>query len=139
MSSATENTRITNAGFTYPSFAANQNPGATSAGNPHFQQLCPHCSAIVSSSFSPVLGHITVTGQLSPMMVVIQGGAGEIHKDNDQEYTDMSQAGMLTSQNSSKAVDQSSSGASRNVALPMSSIVNKGEPSKPHKVMVTEC
>ena len=85
-----------------------------------------------------------MTGQLSPTMVVIQGGAGEILaiEDDDQEYTVMSQAGTLTSQNNSMTVaqqGQSTSGADGNVTLPMYSVVNKGEPSKLHKVMVTEC
>ena len=144
MSSANENVRITRAGFTYPPFAANQNPSTTTAGNPHFQQPCPHCSVVAGSSFIPALGHITVTGRgpVSPTMVVMRVGAGEILKDDDQEYTVMSQAGTLTSQNSSMTAaqqGQSTNGASGNVALPMYSIVNKGEPSKPHKVMVTEC
>ena len=94
MSSATEVVGITTA-FTYLPFAANQNSSTTSADNPYFQQPCP---AAAGSSSSPVLGHVTVTGQLSPTMVVIQGGAGEILaiEDDDQEYTVMSQAGTLT-------------------------------------------
>ena len=142
MSSATDGVRITT-GFAYPPFAANQNPGTTSTGNPYFQQPCP-AAAASSSGPRPVLDHITVTGQLSPTMVVIQGGTGEILaiEDDDQEYTVMSQAGTLTSQNSSMTAaqqGQNSSGADGNVTLPMYSVVDKGEPSKPQKVMVTEC
>ena len=86
MSSATDGVRITT-GFAYPPFAANQNTGTTSTGNPYFQQPCP-AAAASSSGPRPVLDHIiTVTGQLSPTMVVIQGGTGEILaiEDGDQD------------------------------------------------------
>ena len=126
MSVAAEGVRIITTGFIYPPFAANQNPGT-----PCFQQPC---TAAAGSSSSPVLG---------PTMVVMHSGAGEIIAIED-EYIVMSQAGTLTSQNTSMIVaqqGQSSSDAGGNVALPMYSIVNKGEPSdKPSKlkVMVTE-
>ena len=106
MSSATEGVRITTA-FAYPPFAAN---GTTSAGNPYFQRPCP---AATGSSSSSVLGHVTMTGQLSPTLAVIQGGAGEVLTIED-EYIAMTQAETLNSQNSGMTAaqqGQSSGGA----------------------------
>ena len=89
-----------------------------------------------------------MTGQLSPTMITLHDGVGGgvFLEDDDQEYTVMSQAGTLTSQQGSRTVTvlqqqqgQSASGADGNVVLPMYSVVNKGEPSKSQKFMVTEC
>ena len=148
-SAATEGIRVTTGGatFIYPPYtAANQQNAISRPGNPYTQQPCP---AAAGSSASPVFGHtVTVTGQPSPTMVVLQdrvGGGGVFLEDDDQEYTAMSQAGTLTSQQSSRTVTvaqqqgHSASGADGNAALPMYSVVNKGEPSKSQNFMVTEC
>ena len=142
--------------FTYPPFAAaNQQQNALSSrvtvGNPYTDQPCP---AAAGSSASPVFGHITVTGgQLSPI-ILPGGGGGVFIEEDDQEYTAMSQAGTLTSQQGNRTPEtapvnvaqqqsqlQSASdgSASGNVALPMYSVVNKAEKSKSQNVEVTEC
>ena len=107
-SAATEGIRVTTgrATFIYPSYTASSQQNTTSRpGNPYTQQPCP---AAAGSSGSPVFGHtITVTGQLSPTMVVLQdrvGGGGVILEDDNQKYTVMSQAGTLISQQSSRTV-----------------------------------
>ena len=153
-SSAATRTEAVTTNFTYPPFAVanqqQQNPSSR-AGNAYTQQPCP---AAAGSSASPVFGHITVThaGQLSPMMITTQDGGGGFFVDDDQEYTVMSQAGTLTSQQGNRAAGtttptqqqqsqgqlQGASDASGNVALPMYSVVNKGEKSKP-QTMITEC
>ena len=143
--------------FTYPPFAAaNQQQNALSSrvtvGNPYTDQPCP---AAAGSSASPVFGHITVTGgQLSP--IILQGGGGGVFiEEDDQEYTAMSQAGTLISQQGnrtpgtapvnvaqqqqSQLQSASDASASGNVALPMYSVVNKAEKSKSQNVEVTEC
>jgi hypothetical protein len=156
-SAATHNEAVTaqsGPSFTYPPFAVanqQQNQASSRVGNPYVytQQPCP---AAAGSSASPVFSHITVTaGQPSPTMITVQDGGGAFYEEDDQEYTSMSQAGTLTSQQSNRATGtttvtqqqqqsqlQGASNASGNVALPMYSVVNKGERSKPQTV-VTEC
>ena len=143
---ATEGITVTTGrpGFIYPPFAvANQQSPSPRVGNPYTQQPCP---AAAGSSASPVFGHVTVASQLSPIMIMLpQDGGDAFFEDDDQEYTAMSQAGTLTSQQSSRTApvaqpqSQSTNEASGNVALPMYSVVNKGEQSKSQNVMVTEC
>ena len=148
-SNAATRTEAVTTSFTYPPFAAANQQQSSRVGNAYTQQPCP---AAAGSSASPVFDYITVThtGQISPTMrIMVQDGGVTFLED---EYTEMSQAGTLASQQSNRAVgtatltqqeqsqgqSQGASDASGNAALPMYSVVNKGEKSKP-QTMITEC